>query len=186
MKDCGPATRSGGSIRTRCNGDAMTARSRRGQPCRATSPGSMSNSRTPSRGTVPIRFRRMRPSGSWRSCRRRSIRHPAGVSFRLSFRPDHCDSTYPITPRARRAVKCGRLEMRCRQGAFGGISFPEWGGCPQMCPHRSPDCNSPHRIASDIKKAETLVFIGDFGLLWTALELEMVEVGGTSNERHLS
>jgi hypothetical protein len=41
-------------------------------------------------------------------------------------------------------------------------------------------------MSSDIKKAETLVFIGDSGLSGTALELEMVEVGGTSNGRHLS
>ncbi len=33
-------------------------------------------------------------------------------------------------------------------------------------------------MSSDIKKAETLVFTGDSGLSWTALELEMVEVGG--------
>ena len=31
---------------------------------------------------------------------------------------------------------------------------------------------------SNTKKAETLVLIGDSGLSWTALELELVEVGG--------
>lgn len=55
-----------------------------------------------------------------------------------------------------------------------------------MCPHMPPDCKGSHGMSSDIKKAETLVFIGGSGLSGTALELEMVEVGGTSNGRHLS
>ena len=38
---------------------------------------------------------------------------------------------------------------------------------------------SVHRRTSmDEKKAETLVFIGDSGLSWTTLELEMVELAG--------
>lgn len=47
-----------------------------------------------------------------------------------------------------------------------------------MCPHIPLDCKGPYGMSPDMKKAETPVFIGDFGLSGTALELEMVEVGG--------
>ena len=61
---------------------------------------------------------------------------------------------------------------------FARDDFEAIGGAFLAGRFLGPDCKGWLRTAADKKKAETLVLSGDSGLSWTALDYEMVEVGG--------